>query len=98
MGKLAEYAKNASQFVKLADGESIEVVFKAFKIVPNKFDTEKDTVRYYFLVDGGKEKEWENGAAYVADFFDGVKEGEPVKITRTGEGNKTKYTLELVIN
>lgn len=97
MGKLAEYAKNASQFIKLNDGESMTVIFKAFKIVPNKFDTEKDTVRYYFLVDNGKEKEWENGAAYVAEFFDNVKEGEPVKITRKGEGNKTKYDLEMII-
>lgn len=97
MGKLSDYAKNASKFLKLKDGESMEVVFKAFKIVPNKFDTEKETVKYIFLTDGGQEKEWENGAGYVADFFDGVKEGEPVRITRDGEGTKTKYKLELII-
>ena len=96
MGKLSDWAKENSQFIKLANGESIELVYKGFKIVPNKFDTDKETIRYIFLVNG-KEKFWENGTRYAAEYFDNVKEGEVVKITRKGEGNKTKYELEPVI-
>ena len=96
MGKLSDWAKENSQFIKLADKESIELVYKGFKIVPNKFDTEKESIRYIFLVEG-KEKFWENGAGYIAEYFDNVKEGEVVKITRKGEGNQTKYELEAVI-
>src|SRR3990167_2963647 len=96
MGKLSDWAKENSQFIKLADKESIELVYKGFKIVPNKFDTDKESIRYIFLVEE-KEKFWEKGAGYIAEYFDNVKEGEVVKITRKGEGNQTKYELEAVI-
>lgn len=96
MGKLNDWANENSQFIILADGESTELVYKGFKFVSNRFDTDKETVRYIFLVNG-KEKFWENGAGYVAKFFDNLKDGESVKITRKGEGTKTKYELEAIV-
>ena len=95
MGTLNDWARSNSQFIRLNDKETLEVVFKEFKIVPNKFDTDKETVRYTFLVNGD-EKYWENGTNNAATFFDNVKEGEVVSITRHGEGTKTKYDLELI--
>ena len=96
MGALAKWADDNSQFITIEDGESIEIVYKGWKNVPNRFDTDKETIRYIFLIDG-KEKYWENGSGRTARFFDEVKEGEPVKITRKGEGQKTKYELEPLI-
>ena len=92
MGKLKDWADSNSQFITIEDGESLEIVYKGWKNVPNRFDTDKETIRYIFLVDG-QEKYWENGSGRTARFFDEVKEGEPVKITRKGEGQKTKYEL-----
>jgi len=96
MGKLKDWADSNSQFITIEDGESLEIVYKGWKNVPNRFDTDKETIRYIFLVDG-QEKYWENGSGRTARFFDEVKEGEPVKITRKGEGQKTQYELELLI-
>ena len=96
MGKLSDWAKDNSQFIILDDEESVEIVYKGFKFVSNRFDPEKETVRYIFLVEGA-EKYWETPAGYVARFFDEVKEGEPVKIIKQKEGVKPRYKLELII-
>lgn len=92
MGKLADWAKENSQFLKIQDGESVEVVFKKSEFILSVFDKDKQTVRYTFETGYG-EKNWDTSAGYVALFFDEVKAGQKVKITREGEGTKTKYKL-----
>ena len=65
MGKLKDWADSNSQFITIEDGESLEIVYKGWKNVPNRFDTDKETIRYIFLVDG-QEKYWENGSGRTA--------------------------------
>lgn len=95
MGRLADWAKENSQFLKIQDGESVEVVYKKSKFIPSVFDSDKETVRYTFETDYG-EKTWDTSASYVALFFDELKAGQRVRITREGEGTKTKYKLNVL--
>lgn len=92
MGRLADWAKKNSRFLKIPDGGSATVVYKKSEPIPSVFDADKETVRYTFETEYG-EKNWDTSAGYVAFFFDELKAGQKVKITREGVGTKTKYTL-----
>lgn len=92
MGKLKDWAEEQSSFVTLEDGESITVVYKGYKVVPNSFDPDKTTVQYVLEIDG-KRKFWSTGSAKVARALDALKEGTEITIRREGEGPNTKYHI-----
>lgn len=94
-GKLKDWADQQTNYIKLADGESIAGQYVGFQMIANKFDPKKESVRYILLVEG-EEKYFESGSAAVARQFDGLSENERIQITRKGEGNETKYTIKSV--
>jgi hypothetical protein len=91
---LKEFADQASPFLYLEDGDSIELVYKKFEVMPSKYDKDRQTVEYTFEDKDGNEKIWTNGSAKVARVFAGVKEGEVVIISKEGEERNTKYTIK----
>jgi hypothetical protein len=96
LGSLTDWAKERSPFVILADDETIKAKYKGFKIVPNRFDPEKETVRYLLEIDGA-EKPWENGQNAVARVMDSLAKGTWVSITRTKESaNKINYDIKVL--
>jgi hypothetical protein len=96
MGELSDWAKKQSPFITIDKDESILVKYMGFKMVPNRFDVDKETVRYLFELPDGEQKPWENGQLQVAKVFDEIEKGTWVKITRTGEATKTRYEIEEV--
>jgi len=96
MGKLSEIAKRLSNYLKVLPDEEVQVVYVGFKEIPNKFDPEKNTVQYSFMVDGVK-KYWENGSPKVALFFDDKQEGDIVSIKNVGDDKKAKYELAPIV-
>lgn len=95
MGKLRDWADSLSPYIRLEDGGSFVGQYIGFKIMPNRFDLNKNVAQYTFLKDG-QEKVFENGSSRIAYEFDKIKEGVFVKITRTGEGQKTTYQIQQV--
>ena len=93
MGELTDWAKKQSPFVTISEGETVIVKYLGFKMVANRFDTDKETVRYLFELQDGTEKPWENGQVQVAKDFDDVKKNDWIKISREGEGQKTRYSI-----
>ena len=97
MGKLKKWAQDNSEWLRIADGEKVVVKYLGYKIVPNRFDDDQETVRYVFDVDG-IEKKFESRAFALAETFDGIKEGTVVSLTRKGEGGNTKYEVGVVVS
>ena len=93
MGKLSDWVDEKSDFLVIEDGESAEVTFLGYELTKSTFG--KETVRYQFDTEFGK-KSWDSSAKNVALFFDKLKKGLKVRMTRTGEGTDTKYKTELV--
>jgi hypothetical protein len=96
MGQLANLASKMSTFLKVRPGETVTALYKGFRVIPNKFDPEKETIQYSLEVDGSK-KFWETGSLSVAYFFDGVKEGEIVEIKNVGDERKSKFLLKILV-
>lgn len=94
MGELNKWVKQNSKFLRLADGETITAVFQGFKFVQSAFDADKEVVRYSLKTPEG-EKLWDTGSKVIAEFFDKVSPGTPVKIKRFGEGRDTEYILSV---
>ncbi|MDP8258845.1 MAG: hypothetical protein P9L90_05440 [Candidatus Aadella gelida] len=93
MGKLSDFVNRNSEFVKLEDGGSIELIFKEFEVVPNPYDDGKEIVNYTFEMDG-KTKTLRSAACTLARAFDKIQPGTKVRITRKGLENKTSYKIE----
>ena len=93
MSNLSEYVNRNSKTIMLKDGESVIAVYRGNSIGPNKFDTEKETVNYKLENEYGV-KTFSSSALGLARLFDGVEEGTEIRITREGEGNKTRYSVE----
>lgn len=93
MGKLKNWAREKSQFLRMDDGEKIYALYKGYKVVKSRFEEEEETVKYLLEVDG-IEKILESRAIGTALAFDKIKEGSWVTITRQGVGNQTKYLIE----
>lgn len=96
MGQLADAANKMSTFLRVQPGSEVTAMFKSWRIIPNKFDPEKDTFQYTLVIDGVK-KFWETGSPSVAFFFDSVNEGEIVSIKNVGDEKKSKYVLKVVV-
>lgn len=93
---LGSFVKNNRKFVKLKDGDVFMAIYKGYRIVPSRFDTEKETVQYKFQYsDSTGIVTWENGSTSVAEVMSSIKEGAMIQIKRTGsDAKKTKYEIK----
>jgi len=95
MGKLEKWAKEQQKYIKLQDGETLELKYLGYKFVQSSFDSEKEIIRYMFVIDGF-EKPFDSGSTILAQDFDQIAINSMVTLSRKGKGNKTKYTVELL--
>ena len=100
MGKLNEYVKANSKWLKLDDGERIVVTYLGYAFALNQ---NGDKVPCYeFRLENGDVKNLQSQSAVLANFFDETngtaKTGNKVEITRSGEEQNTRYKVELIIN
>lgn len=93
MGSLADRAKELSPFLVLSDGETIVVKYIGWKEMVSPFDPKKTLFQYEFEVNG-LQKFWKSGNNRIALFFDTLKKGDFVKLTRHGMDRETRYTVE----
>ena len=94
MNDLNAFIKNVekeAKFLRFSAGDELTLLYKGYRVVPNKFAPDKDTVRYIFDVDGA-EKFWENGNILVARSFEGIKEGATVCIKATASDRMNPKT------
>lgn len=91
---LNDFVKDNSKFLRLANGESFEGVYRGYKITSNQFDPEKETVVYKLEYTDGKPAFFQTASVAVARVLGKFKGGETVKIVRHGEGTKTKYEIK----
>ena len=76
------------------DGETIEAVYRGYKIGVNSFDPEKEMAFYKLVVvQDGEEvtKLFKSMSGKAARFFDPLADGQRVKLTRHGKGSETTY-------
>jgi hypothetical protein len=92
MGELAKLAQSISQFLKIADNESVDVVYKGFKMIDDSFNPGKQKVRYIVEIEG-QDKYFDSGSARVMMSFDSCLEGDLVRITKEIVNNKVKYQV-----
>lgn len=92
MGALNDWAKSKSNFLKLDENESVTVVYKGFKIVPSRFEQDQETVQYTMEVEG-EDKFLESKANNLARELDKIEIGTSIVLTKTGSGNKTRYSI-----
>lgn len=96
MGELGKWASDNNQFFKLEAGQSVEAEYKGFKVISNRFDPEKEQIRYTLAVNGVT-KYWENGSTTIAQAFDGVPVGSMVSISKEAtKDGKGKYFVSSV--
>src|SRR4030067_201002 len=93
MGKLADRAKEISPFLILNDGESVVAKYLGWKEIDSPFDPKQTLFQYELEVDGNQ-KFWKSGNKKIALFFDTLKKGDYVKLTRNGLDRDTRYTVE----
>lgn len=94
MGQLNEWAKQNSRFFKIEDGETVRVVYEGFKVGKSSFDDERDVISYTIKTSEGR-KVWNSSSPKVASFFDKIKPGQTVSVTRNGSGRNTNYQLSV---
>ena len=94
MSELMDYVAKNSKTISLRDEESIEVKYQGYEIGKNRFDTEKDTINYKLETPFGV-KVFSSGALSLARTFDNIEQGTIIRLTRDGEGTKTRYKVEI---
>ena len=97
MGQLSDWAKKNSKTLILDDGETVEAVYQGYKIGVNPFDVEKEIAFYKLTIKQDGEdatKVFKSTSGKAARFFDELKPGARVKITRHGKGAETKYEFD----
>ncbi len=97
MGTLATRAKELSPFLTLDDGESATGKYIGWKEMVSPFDPKQILFQYELEV-AGNQKFWKSGNKKIALFFDKLKKGDFVKITRNGLDRDTRYTVEQSID
>lgn len=90
---LNDYVKDNSKFLRLEEGETFEGVYVTFKVVPSKYDPEKETVIYKLRYPDDKETYFQTASVAVAKTLGKFKGGEKIKIKREGSGTNTKYFI-----
>lgn len=91
---LQQYVKDNAKFLKIADGEAVDVVFVSHSVIPNRFKPGEETVNYELRYpEADKSIGWQNGTAGVAKAMAEIKSGELIRISRIGDGAATKYKI-----
>ena len=93
MPSLSDWADAQRTFIKVEEGTPLTAKLVSYRFKENKFDSEKQTVEYKLELPNGQVKTWDNGSSNVAAQFAKVKNGDWVKITRSGSGQKTSYEI-----
>lgn len=94
MGRLKDYSKKNSKFLKLEDGESFIGTYLGYSMTFNKMSG-KEVPIFKFKDEEGQEKFLQSQSGFLCHFFDEdsneSKVGDVIKITRIGTGMNTKY-------
>jgi hypothetical protein len=91
---LKKYVSGKGRYFMVKEGEEITVKYLFSEIVPNYFSKDKaDIIRYHLEVDG-VQKFWDRASRELAMQMSEIPEGSMITISRTGEGNKTKYKIK----
>ena len=86
--------KANSPYIKLADGESFEGQFVDVVKTTGQFG---ETRRYAFIANGIEKTLDNKGFGLLNAMMEQkVEEGDTIKLTRTGEGTKTRYKVEVL--
>ena len=94
MAELNDWAKKNSKILILDNGETVDAVYKGYKIMANSYDPDKELVVYKLeLTQEGEEvsKLLRTASGKAARFFDSFPVGGTVRITRRGTGPETRY-------
>ncbi len=93
---LKKYASSRSNYFNLADGDEATVKFLYAEVVASHFDGGKtDLVRYHFEV-AGTEQTFDRISRQLAEQMSKINEGDTIIIKRTGEKNKTRYSVRKI--
>ena len=82
MGELQKIVQKRSPYLNLEAGQSVEALYKGYKLVPSQFDHEKEVFRFMLEI-GGETKYWDTGSNRVALAFDECVEGDIVTISKS---------------
>jgi hypothetical protein len=93
MGELARLAQKMSPWLKIADNDQVEVIYRGFELVDDPRNPGKQKLRYKVEVNG-EEKWFESVSARVAMSFDSFNEGDRVIIQKNVENNKIRYFIK----
>lgn len=97
MGKLNQWAKDASPFLKLEDGEEFSGKYMGYAFVVNQNGDEVPC--YNFKTIEGKVKRLQSASKALANFFDEDngqgKVGDTIKIKREGLQKDTTYECQV---
>ena len=89
---LKKWADSRSTFIKVGDGESIIATFKKAQEVEDNFNPGQTKINYTLEVDG-EPKILGSMSASLARQMSGIKEGDLVQISRSGEARSTKWVV-----
>ena len=92
---LKDWAFKNSPFLKISDGETIEAEFVEDGEVVDNFNPEKKKIQYTLSIKGVK-KFLASGSAATAMFMATIKPREMIAISKTGEGQKSRYKYKKV--
>lgn len=88
-----EKANKKSNFISLDDGESFEGEFVEVEKTTGQFG---ETNTYTFIIDGEQKILNSKSFGLLKGMASVAKEGDVVKLTKTGTGFKTKWQVKLV--
>ena len=97
MKTLNQYSKERSTFISIDAGESYTGIYRGYKFIEkDSFGETKEYARYMLEdLEDGKVRTFDSLSVGLARAMSGVKEGQEVTISRTGEGRNTKYEVEV---
>lgn len=93
MKDLDSYIKQNMKFLTIEDGESVQLIYKGYSIIPDRFKG-GETISYLFQYpDSEKTISWNKGSSRIAREMKKMAPGDLLQITRNGVGFETKYRI-----
>ena len=96
MKSLKDFAKENSKYIKLKNGDSLDLIYHGYTIAASEEDPEKEVVIYqvkYADDVNGKTFFWKTSSVYVAAQLDSFEKGQIFKVKRTGDAKQTRYEI-----
>jgi hypothetical protein len=91
---LDQFLKDNAKYIKINDGESIEVEYQSYRVIADRFNPGEETIEWSFKYpEAEKSIPWTNKSKSVIEDMKKFKPGEFIRVTRTGEGPKTTYEI-----